>query len=368
MNKENNNEIFQCICGKQFEKQTSLISHKSHCKIYQESVKEEKLKRIQEKESKRLSNGMFKCENPDCGKEHDGSYASGRFCCKECSKHYIALTKINAKNPNVKAHLDKLRTEGKIQSRAPYGTWKCKICNFIADTRAKLNEHIKKEHYNQPLNFKNSNQEKLKCPFCGKKYNKSQQLGGHIINCKMHPNKAYYDEVHKQQGKTFSEKCKINPHYNGWLGRKHKKETKEKISKSTINRVFDANHNYCRQNIKYYSIKNILNEEYTVHGKWELNVAKTLNKQNIIWNNKTYLTYITDIQRTYHPDFYLPELNTYIEVKGYYSEDDKIKMKAVLKSNPDIKIYFISGINKTYQNFIAGKITFSDKFLMHNFI
>ena len=63
-------------------------------------------------------------------------------------------------------------------------------------------------------------------------------------------------------------------------------------------------------------IKNILNVEYIVHGKWELNVAKILNKQNIIWNNKTYLTYNTDIQRTYHPDFYLPELNVYIEVKG----------------------------------------------------
>lgn len=46
MNEETNREVFQCICGKQFEKKTSLISHKSHCKIYQESVKEEKLKQI----------------------------------------------------------------------------------------------------------------------------------------------------------------------------------------------------------------------------------------------------------------------------------------------------------------------------------
>ena len=27
---------------------------------------------------------MFKCEN--CSKEHDGSYGSGRFCCKNCLK------------------------------------------------------------------------------------------------------------------------------------------------------------------------------------------------------------------------------------------------------------------------------------------
>jgi len=87
-----------------------------------------------------------------------------------------------------------------------------------------------------------------------------------------------------------------------------------------------------------------------------------------VWNNKTYLTYITDIQRTYHPDFYLPSLNVYIEVKGYYSENDKQKMRAVLLSNPNIKIYFISGIDNTYYNFIEEKITLSNKLLMHNFI
>ena len=26
------------------------------------------------------------CEN--CGKEHDGSYGSGRFCCKECARSF----------------------------------------------------------------------------------------------------------------------------------------------------------------------------------------------------------------------------------------------------------------------------------------
>jgi hypothetical protein len=30
----------------------------------------------------RLPNGMFKCEY--CGKEHDGSYGSGRFCSNHC--------------------------------------------------------------------------------------------------------------------------------------------------------------------------------------------------------------------------------------------------------------------------------------------
>lgn len=74
MNTENQ---YTCICGKQFDNNKSLSVHKGRCKIYQ--TEQQKIKQ-QELESRRLPNGMFKCE--ECGKEHDGSYASGRFCCE----------------------------------------------------------------------------------------------------------------------------------------------------------------------------------------------------------------------------------------------------------------------------------------------
>ena len=123
MNEENNNEVFQCICGKQFDNKKSFGKHKNYCKIYQQHKK-------QEKESKRLPNGMFKCENPDCNNEHDGSYGSGRFCCEKCKIQYISLINTNAHNSKVKAHLDKLRKEGKVgNQQSKYGTWKCNHCN-----------------------------------------------------------------------------------------------------------------------------------------------------------------------------------------------------------------------------------------------
>ena len=58
------------------------------------------------RESKRLPNGLFKCENPDCSNEHDGSYGSGRFCSKKCVFEYIASINRGANNPLVKSHLD----------------------------------------------------------------------------------------------------------------------------------------------------------------------------------------------------------------------------------------------------------------------
>ena len=41
-------------------------------------------------------------KNPDCGKEHDGSFGSGRFCSLQCRRHYNGITaaKTAIKNGN----------------------------------------------------------------------------------------------------------------------------------------------------------------------------------------------------------------------------------------------------------------------------
>jgi hypothetical protein len=44
---------------------------------------------------------------------------------------------------------------------------------------------------------------------------------------------------------------------------------------------------------------------------------------------------------SYTPDFYLPALDIYIEVKGYFSEENQRKMQAFYKQFPDIKLYLL---------------------------
>jgi len=87
---------------------------------------------------------MFKCENPDCGKEHDGSYGSGRFCCEKCRRHTTAIlsAKTAIKNGNKKCPKN-----FKVEA-APYGTWKCKLCGEIFETRILLSKHLKLKHPN----------------------------------------------------------------------------------------------------------------------------------------------------------------------------------------------------------------------------
>lgn len=78
----------------------------------------------------------MKCEN--CGKEHDGSYGSGRFCSDHCRRVYSGKrVNVNGKqkcNFNATKH------------RAPYGTWKCKFCNQILLTQKSLFNHIWENH------------------------------------------------------------------------------------------------------------------------------------------------------------------------------------------------------------------------------
>lgn len=96
-----------------------------------------------------------------------------------------------------------------------------------------------------------------------------------------------------------------------------------------------SNHNGNIVRTHHYQAKTCDGNSFLVQGTWELNVAKRLHELEIPWENKTRLKYQTDIIRHYRPDMTLiGRPNTYIEVKGYFSDQDREKMKAVLLSNP----------------------------------
>lgn len=67
----------------------------------------------------------------------------------------------------------------------------------------------------------------------------------------------------------------------------------------------------------------------------ELTFAKLLDRFNLPWhkNSSTYFWFTDrhDKQRKYYPDFFLPTLNMWVEIKGkrYIREDDDLRMAAV---------------------------------------
>jgi hypothetical protein len=92
-----------------------------------------------------------------------------------------------------------------------------------------------------------------------------------------------------------------------------------------------------------------VNENINVQGTWELAYANYLNKNSIPWLKDRIICKIKymldDIkERTYYPDFYLPNTNEFIEIKGYMWKsvdgriDDERKFQLIKNSNPDMKI------------------------------
>lgn len=75
-----------------------------------------------------------------------------------------------------------------------------------------------------------------------------------------------------------------------------------------------------------------------MRSSWEVLYAKWLDKYNIIW---TYESKIFDLGKsTYRPDFYLPNINKYIEIKGFWRNDaeKKFKLFKELYSNIEIEV------------------------------
>lgn len=78
-----------------------------------------------------------------------------------------------------------------------------------------------------------------------------------------------------------------------------------------------------------------LNKSVLLHSGLELNYYKWLMMNNTIWSRPSYLSYRDDKGKLhkYFPDFYLPNEDKYIEVKGYFWNNDIDKMTWVLEQN-----------------------------------
>jgi hypothetical protein len=101
--------------------------------------------------------------------------------------------------------------------------------------------------------------------------------------------------------------------------------------------------------------KTLDGKQVQMDSTWEVIMAMRLDELNIKWerDENMKLPYLSKAgrKRNYIPDFYLPAYDVYIEVKGYFTESAKHKMKSVLEVN-DVKIIMlkslveIAGFNK----------------------
>jgi len=85
---------------------------------------------------------------------------------------------------------------------------------------------------------------------------------------------------------------------------------------------------------------------------WEVAMAARLDELGISWlrDEDMKLEYRTrgGRKRNYIPDFYLPDYDMYIEVKGYWTDRAKWKMRDIIKRNPG-KICILESLSEIDQ-------------------
>ncbi len=113
-------------------------------------------------------------------------------------------------------------------------------------------------------------------------------------------------------------------------GKKCSEEKKKRISESNIKSFKD---NKRQPPLHGYGINGIREDiGHFVRSRWEANVARILNFNNINYEYEPERFDLGDLG-TYLPDFYLPEKDLYIEVKGYFWGKDENKLNKFKESN-----------------------------------
>jgi len=100
------------------------------------------------------------------------------------------------------------------------------------------------------------------------------------------------------------------------------KENGKKISKTIQEKVLTGEWHTSLAKHMHYEYNGV-----DLHGKWEVEYAKYLDRNGIKWaRNKDSFAYTYDgKERRYTPDFYLPETDEYVEIKGYKTDKDETK-------------------------------------------
>lgn len=152
-----------------------------------------------------MENEKFVCEI--CGKEHDGSYGSGRFCSNHCRHVYIGK--------QVKHHV--CNFPGKEASS--FGTWRCCHCDFIAKTQKELQNHKHIEHPEFSCSSGgggwNKGRTKNDCPSIAKSVEtfKNHIKDGTVVP---HEGKHWTDEEKKHLSEKMKQYLKEHPERHVW--------------------------------------------------------------------------------------------------------------------------------------------------------
>lgn len=192
----------------------------------------------------------------------------------------------------------------------------------------------------------------MKCVYCSKLCKNGNSLRNHERLCKLNPNRQNlisgfieYNKKKKELGikgtnqflkakrlgmespiVTQETRNKLSNKSKGRVQSEEEREMRKRVMQEVVQKHPDS---YTKNNV-VGRVRNIKYGENILKGSWEVLVATWLDSHNIKWEHEVKsFEYEWNGKRKYYPDFYLPELDLFIEVKGYETERDRCKWKVV---------------------------------------
>lgn len=185
----------------------------------------------------------------------------------------------------------------------------------------------------------------MQCQYCNKICKNGNSFRNHERLCKNNPNKqtTYFQTNIKDIKRSKPSNAWIKAKSLGLPPPTRSEETRKKLSESRRKRSAELNKQIglkTSETIKrkvqngewHSSLAKKMHLEYNgckFHGTWEVEYAKYLDSKNIKWirNTTNFVYTFENKKRRYTPDFYLPDTNEYVEIKGYKTLKDEAKWK-----------------------------------------
>jgi flagellar hook protein FlgE len=264
--------------------------------------------------------------------------------CKVCEKIYRTLNK-DRYSARSKTYYNKNKTELAKKAKKYYKTNKKLVAIRCKKYRESHKEQLKKwrnehkyERKQWSTQWKNKNKEQYK------KYQKEYRLKNrkHLLEIN-----RTYRHIHKKEYIKYRQEHRKDI-------TKYLLKNKDKLKKYFKRRnkiILYTNNNRClcgkkitnsaklcklcnatRRGAKIYTYKGI-----KMRSSWEVAYAKYLDKQCIEWQYEPK-TFNLGKQCNYTPDFYLSDLDTYAEIKGYWHQNSKQKYLKFRRKFCNIKL------------------------------
>ena len=226
-------------------------------------------------------------------------------------------------------------------------------------------------------------------PFYGKKHtqNTKKKMRGPRPSIRGEKN-PFYGKHHTKKTKTTLRNLYLGKTYEEIYGKERAEEIKETLSELWVGRTFSKSH---RKNLSKAAVVLWQDEEYKksrsgknssrygknankgagvgiqgyrkdigifVRSRWEANVCRIFNYLGINYIYEPKRFPLETLDKTYLPDFFLPDFKIYIEVKGYWSKEAKEKVDAFKKEyNPTLLIidgFIYNSLKRTYKPHIKS--------------